>query len=282
MDAEAIEFRENPPLPGDHSAGNGPGLPQEPVAPPPVSLPAGRPWGFWITTGFSAVITMVNLLVTAVVVLGLIVFLAAQDTPHPDQKVREWIESSGLLMSVLLLLSAGPTVLLCVLFARLKKDLPLADYLALRPFTLPESIQWSIGIALFVLAETACNYLFDIPTSDWMVKMHNNVFAVPLLWQAIMVVAPVVEELFFRGFLFRGLVHTRWLGPVWAVVITAALWALLHTQYEPSVMIWIFLCGLYLGYARLRTQSLYIVILMHGVMNALATVFFLIELLLLQ
>jgi membrane protease YdiL (CAAX protease family) len=63
------------------------------------------------------------------------------------------------------------------------------------------------------------------------------------------------------------------------VVITAVLWALLHTQYEPAIMLWIFLCGLYLGYARLRTRSLYIVILMHGVMNTLATAFLLVELL---
>ncbi len=271
MDPEIPQSQDSPPLPGDHSAAASPGSLQEPVP--------GRAWGFWITAGFSAVIALVNILISILVVLGLIMFLAAQGEHRPDQKVGEWIESSGLLMAVLTLLSAGPTVVLCVLFARLKRDLPLTDYLGLRPISLPEAIKWSAGMILFVLAEGAFSHLFDIPSSDWMVKMHDNVLAVPLLWQAIVVVAPVVEELFFRGFLFCGLLHTRRLGPVWAVVITAVLWAMLHTQYESVIMLWIFLCGLYLGYARFRTQSLYIVILMHGVMNALATVFLLLELL---
>jgi len=39
------------------------------------------------------------------------------------------------------------------------------------------------------------------------------------------------EELFFRGFLFRGL-SSSFMGPVGAVLVTSALWALIHTQYD--------------------------------------------------
>lgn len=253
---------------------------QSPSAEEPPEAPAGKPWGFWITAGFGAVIALTNILITAIVIAVLIIVLAMMDVPHPDEKVGEWIETSGLLMAVLNLVSAVPTVVLCVLFAKLRRELPLSKYLALRPIALPEAVKWSIGITLFVLAEAAFSALLHIPPSDWMVRMNSNILVIPLVWQAVMVIAPVVEEVFFRGFLFKGLLETRRLGPVWTVVITAGLWACLHSQYEPAVILMIFVCGLYLGYARIRTNSLLIVILMHGVMNTLATVALLIELLL--
>jgi membrane protease YdiL (CAAX protease family) len=39
-------------------------------------------------------------------------------------------------------------------------------------------------------------------------------------------VAPVVEEVFFRGFVFSGLTR-RW-GPVWGVVASSSLWGAAH------------------------------------------------------
>lgn len=50
----------------------------------------------------------------------------------------------------------------------------------------------------------------------------------PLLIFVVVVIAPLTEEVVFRGFMYRGLAD-RW-GAAPAVLITAGLWALAHTQ----------------------------------------------------
>jgi membrane protease YdiL (CAAX protease family) len=91
-----------------------------------------------------------------------------------------------------------------------------------------------------------------------------------LLWFAVVLVAPVTEELFVRGFLFQGVVRSR-LGPVGAIVLSSLAWAVMHTQYDLFGIGTIVLGGLLLGYARLRSQSLYVPIAMHIVQNIVAT-----------
>jgi membrane protease YdiL (CAAX protease family) len=80
-----------------------------------------------------------------------------------------------------------------------------------------------------------------------------------------------MEEPLFRGFMMRGIWHSR-LGAVGAIVIASACWSLLHLQYDCYSIIQIFLAGLLLGAARLKTQSLYPPLAMHSLMNLLATV----------
>jgi membrane protease YdiL (CAAX protease family) len=82
-------------------------------------------------------------------------------------------------------------------------------------------------------------------------------------------VAPIWEELLFRGLLIAGLQPTR-LGASGAVLVSAAVWALIHGQYDFYGIATIFACGLLFGAARLRTGSILVPIAMHVVQNALA------------
>jgi hypothetical protein len=92
-----------------------------------------------------------------------------------------------------------------------------------------------------------------------------------LLWVAVVVCAPWGEEIFFRGFLFKGWLHTS-LGGWGTVVLTSLIWAAIHTHYDLYAITTVFAAGLLLGYARLRTGSLYPPILMHTLMNVVAMV----------
>ncbi|MCP3383747.1 CPBP family intramembrane metalloprotease [Bradyrhizobium sp. CCGUVB4N] len=78
--------------------------------------------------------------------------------------------------------------------------------------------------------------------------------------------APVLEEFLFRGFMFRGWSQS-FLGPYGAIVLTAALWALNHTQYGWYERSWIFVTGLTLGYFRLRANSTWLTVMLHSGMN---------------
>jgi hypothetical protein len=90
-----------------------------------------------------------------------------------------------------------------------------------------------------------------------------------LLWVAVVICAPWGEELFFRGFLFKGWLHSP-LGGWGTIFLTSLIWAAIHLQYDLYGVATIFVGGLLLGYARLRSGSLYPSILMHTLMNVLA------------
>jgi membrane protease YdiL (CAAX protease family) len=89
----------------------------------------------------------------------------------------------------------------------------------------------------------------------------------PVLWLALIFVAPIGEELLFRGFLFRGLIHQP-RDRIPAVLMTALIWAALHVQYDWLGVVVVFAVGVMLGYIRLRTGSTTLAILVHVLLNA--------------
>lgn len=86
-----------------------------------------------------------------------------------------------------------------------------------------------------------------------------------LLFGAV-VVAPIVEEVFFRGFLFAGL-RGRY-GWQKAALFSAGFFAVVHLQ--PTAIVPIFLLGLVFAYLYERSGSIWPAILMHVSSNALA------------
>lgn len=83
-------------------------------------------------------------------------------------------------------------------------------------------------------------------------------------------IAPVVEELFFRGFLFPAL--ARPLGTVLAVGLTGGLFALLHgaqLAFAWVPLLLLFIVGVVLTVARARTKSVATTVLMHMSYNTM-------------
>lgn len=82
---------------------------------------------------------------------------------------------------------------------------------------------------------------------------------------AIVLGAPVVEEIFFRGLLFAGL-RKRGVSTALTVILTAVIFAAFH--FEPVRMLILLPTGLVLGWVRARTGSTGASIVAHGVVNA--------------
>jgi uncharacterized protein len=93
------------------------------------------------------------------------------------------------------------------------------------------------------------------------------------LWMAIIgvaIVAPVVEEIVFRGMVF-GWLRGR-LPLVWAVVISATLFALEHIGFlQVTLFLPIFSTGIVLALLYHHARSVWPTVLVHGSFNLIAT-----------
>lgn len=118
-----------------------------------------------------------------------------------------------------------------------------------------------LAAALGMLATGSLGYRPDEGTAlTWAVALatHGAIFAV----------AAFAEEALFRGYAFQ--VLARWGGPAVATVLTAALFALAHgsnPEVGGAALVNIFLAGVLLGVAYLRTLSLWFVTALHMAWN---------------
>ncbi|MBQ9474681.1 MAG: CPBP family intramembrane metalloprotease [Bacteroidales bacterium] len=91
---------------------------------------------------------------------------------------------------------------------------------------------------------------------------------------AVSVMAPFFEEWLCRGMVLRGLLNYkkedgfRGLKPIWAVVISAAFFALIHLN--PWQALPAFILGALFGYVYYKTGSLKLTMLMHCANNTLS------------
>lgn len=88
----------------------------------------------------------------------------------------------------------------------------------------------------------------------------------------VVVVAPVAEELYFRGFLLQGL--WRSFGPRWATFVSAVVFGLFHFSgarlQTVLPMVSATLIGLVFGYLFVRTRNLAVTVLAHALVNGVA------------
>jgi CAAX protease family protein len=172
--------------------------------------------------------------------------------------------------------STFATLLVCVPviggIAKLKRDSDLKDYLGLKVPPLRQVLQWSLITSVYCgLTGLILSLLPRETASDFFFKAYGSANPRWVLWLAVVVAAPIFEELFFRGFLFTGLAASRlrWYG---ATVITSVLWAVIHRQYDWYEISVIFGFGLILGTVRAITNSTLLTIWLHCLVNVLATV----------
>ncbi|MGH9507296.1 MAG: lysostaphin resistance A-like protein [Terriglobales bacterium] len=118
----------------------------------------------------------------------------------------------------------------------------LAVALALRPEYLTAS-RWRAPPPVLA-AGIAAAYLLQSAFIRWdpVAKRHVHV-SWPLFF-AVVVVTPILEELFFRALLLRGAIYR--LGVVWAVVIVDAAWAWGHPIAWIAAIQGLILCAVYL------------------------------------
>ncbi len=227
---------------------------------------AGLRWGPWSTLAwaFGAATVWVGGQVG-----GAVLFLIWWHRHHAPLPLDR-LASNGPAIAFAVLFST-PFVLGFLAFAIRLSRQSFADYLALK---LPRLRHFIAGLGGLILLLVLAS-VFDAAAGKEMPDFVTDSFAsaraagmIPLLILGFVILAPLQEELVFRGFLYRG--FCSGFGHVPTVLLTAAAWALLHAQYEWYFVAQIFVLGLFFGWLRWRSGSTLLTFMVHAAINALA------------
>jgi len=176
----------------------------------------------------------------------------------------------GRAFTVTTLASAPIGIALLLGFARLRQRISLRDDLGLRLPTARQTLGALALLAVFNVSYDQLTRLLHRPlVPDFMVSAYRTAHGLPGLYLAVVVAAPVFEELLFRGFLLPGLLPA--LGAVLAALLSSVAFALPHLQYDLFDMTSVFVLGLLFAGVRLTTGSTLLTILLHAITNLIAT-----------
>ena len=244
------------------------------IAAAPISViraeRAPRIWKFWGTA-------LWGLFIFAAMFVGQIAvvawFVLRREGPI-DLAAATQVVGGGLTISLSVIMGL-PAVLAALWLAIRVSRTPFADYLALRWTSWRNVLIGVVSLVVLVLAwdllsratgrEVEPGFMGDV------LKSARADGALWLLVIAFCVAAPISEELFARGFLYRGWSESFLRAPG-AILLSSIVWTGLHLQYDLFFLGEVFSIGLLLGYLRYRFHSTWLTIVLHGLNNLAATV----------
>jgi membrane protease YdiL (CAAX protease family) len=229
------------------------------------------PWGLLGTIAWGALGMCAWFAVQFAVIILVIVW---RDTAAPGSVDMQRMAHDGFLLAVVTVTAAPAWVIVSILAARWRKW-RARDYLAL---VLPRRGELAFGAAAMVVLLVASD-LFTLLIGREVVPTFmreaylsaQNAGALVLFFLAVVVAAPVSEEIAFRGFFFRGL-SASWLGVSGAIVATSGAWTAMHVQYDSVTLAQIFCIGLLLGWIRWASGSTLLTIMLHMLANLVACI----------
>jgi uncharacterized protein len=243
-----------------------------PAAPVPV-IPGRRPpriWKFWGTL-------LWGLFVFAAMFVGqvaVVVYFVLRQQGPIDLADAIRVLGNGLTISLSVIMGL-PAVLGALWVAIRLSRTPFADYLALRWTSWTNVLIGIVALVVVVMAWDLVSRLTGREvTPGFMGEVLESARADSALWLLVIafaVAAPITEEFFARGFLYRGWSESV-LRPGGAIVLSSLVWTALHLQYDWFFLGEVFSIGLLLGYLRYRSNSIWLTVFLHGLNNLAAVV----------
>ena len=158
----------------------------------------------------------------------------------------------------------------CVFFFTIKfKKGNVKQFLAIKGFGFKDFLGFGVALVLLNVVINGITVWLDREPMLFMDELAISANPLWLLIVAIVVIVPIYEEWIFRGFIWSGLASSK-IGIWGASVITSILFGLVHMQYEAVEMVMIFALAMLFSYARIRTGSLLLPIMLHMMNNGLA------------
>jgi membrane protease YdiL (CAAX protease family) len=229
-----------------------------------------RIWMFWGTALWGLFIFAAMFVGQLAVVAW---FVLRREGPI-DMAAAIHVVGSGLTISLSVIMGL-PAVLAALWIAIRLSRTPFADYLALRGTAWTHFLIGAVALGVVVMGWDLLSRATGREVEPgFMGDVLNSARADGALWLVVIafcVAAPVTEEFFARGFLYRGWSETL-LGPVGAILLSSLVWTVLHLQYDWFFLGEVFSIGLLLGYLRYRFHSTWLTVFVHGLNNLAAVV----------
>ncbi|MGJ4928032.1 CPBP family intramembrane glutamic endopeptidase [Bradyrhizobium sp. HKCCYLS2038] len=226
------------------------------------AVPAPKPprtLGFFETLGF-ALLAYAAFAISSW--LSLVALLALYDVPEAE------LSNSGYFHAVVVL-GALPCVLGVLWIAVRRAGRSFSEYLAL---TWPERNEIVLALIVMYVVLQMLGLLgasIGVSSDPGVVaefKGLKGAGSLFLFLVAACIGAPIFEEFAVRGFLFRGWSESP-VRPEGAIVLSSAIWAGYHFQYDLFGRFEIFVMGLVLGYFRYRSGSTFLPVVVHSAIN---------------
>ena len=236
----------------------------------PGSQPAT--WGFSATLIWSIVIALGFMIIQILVLILFVHFEYPDLSPQALKKIIPHFQTNGDVLSFATLATFFGANALLFGIIKLKKSSNIKRYLALNTIRFTSVRFWFLVLTGFVCLSELVTHLLGKPlVPEFATSIYVATDSLWLLWIAIVLAGPVFEELFFRGFLITGLSST-FIRPTGAIILSSIAWAVIHTQYDLYGIVTIFIFGLLLGYARVKTNSTLLTMGLHMFMNFVAMI----------
>jgi uncharacterized protein len=234
------------------------------IEPDPVAAPARLippvPWG-WRDLLAAIIVAAIGILTLNLVLVGVGLFLHLPLTENQDVLV------------IFLAVQDAIVVATAWLFSIVRYHVGW-DRLGLRSFSVPMGCTLSLGLLLasyvarLIYGLIAVALGMHIQQQEVLTRLDTHGVGFILTLFVAAVIAPISEEIFFRGFLYGGL--RRRIGVVGAMLVSTLFFTGLHLSFD--LFIPIFLLGLFLAWLYEYTGSLYPGILLHAENNALSLI----------
>lgn len=171
----------------------------------------------------------------------------------------------------LVLMMLFSSILTILVFGQFRWSPWSRDYLRSKPWLV---VVWTIILSLgTILPSEWILESLQVKMSEAQVQMFEQIMGKPMGYIAIGILAPIAEEMCFRGAILRKLLtmfpkRQHWI----AIAVSAVLFALAHFNVVQSIHA--FLIGLLLGWLYYRTDSILPGIVFHWINNTVAYVMF--------
>ncbi len=172
----------------------------------------------------------------------------------------------------------GQGFMVVPLFWYLKiKKAPFAKHLRLKPVSM-DIIKYTtlLSIGIIILSDELDRLIQSIiPAPDYILDLNNllqpeSLLGFILLFIAVALIAPLGEELLFRGFLQK-IIEKEWEDITKAILTTSLIFAFIHMN--PYWFVQIYILGIVLGFLSWKTKSVFPPLILHGMNNATALMF---------
>ena len=216
-------------------------------------------WGKWRVLRYALLIVGTYILAQIGALIGIGIAEGSVDAAVK-------LQNDGFVISVCAIAAALACVPLMGFLASRRESEPWS-YLGVRPCRRQSLVLWCLAMLAFLACTDLSSLALGRPlVPQFMLDAYGSARYPALLFVALGLAAPLVEELFFRGFLLSSFES---LGVPFRVgaTLSSLAWAGIHTQYDMYDVTLTFAMGLLLAEARYRSRSVVPCIAMHSVNN---------------